>query len=86
MNTTLPTSVAGLCTTQAALDPPADTSEPTLEPLPPTWEAAASPTSSQGEMPPLEGPEDSDEMEEEVAENQGVVCAVTPTPKMSGNH
>ncbi len=29
-------------------------------------------------MPLLEGPDDSDEIEEEETETQGVVCAVTP--------
>ena len=81
MNTTLPTSVARLCPSQVAMDPPADTSGTALEPPPPIWEAPASPTSSEEAMPPLEGPEDSDEIEEEVAESQGVVWAVTPTPK-----
>ncbi len=84
MNATLPTSVTGLCPSQAALKPPADSSGATLEPSPLIGETPDSPASSYGEMPPLESPEDSDEMEEEEIETQGAFCAVTPTPKGEG--
>ena len=84
MNATLLTSVAGLCPSQTVMEPPADASEGALEPPPPTWEAPALPASSYGEMPPLEGLKDSDEMGAEETETQGTVFAVTPTPKREG--
>ncbi len=85
MNATLPTSVTALCPSQAAMEHPVAASGATLEPPLPIGEALASPASSKETMPPLDGPEDSEEMEEEETETQGVVCAVTPTPKREGH-
>ncbi len=68
-----------------ALEPPADAAEATLEPSPPLEETPDLPPSLYEDMPPLEGPEDSDEMEEEEIEIQGAVCMVTPIPKGRGH-
>ncbi len=84
--TSLPTSTVELCPTQVVPDPTSDTPDATSEPILMVLEAPASPASSETSMPPLDGPEDLDEMEEEVDETQGVVCVVAPTPKVGGNH
>ncbi len=81
MNTTLTTSVTGPCSSQAAMEPPTDASGNASELQPLIWAAPASTASSEETMPPLDGPEDSDEMEEGEAGTEGIVCAVTPTPK-----
>ncbi len=85
MNATLPNPVPELCPSQAALEPPSDASGATLEPSSPLEEAPDSSVYLYGDMPPLEGPEDSDEMGEEEVEPKGAVCAVTPVPKGRGH-
>ncbi len=85
MCTTLPAPTSEPCPTKVAPDPTTDTPDIALEIVLPALAGPPSPTLSETSMPPLDGPEDLDEMEEVVAEGQGVVCAVTPTPKMDRN-
>ncbi len=85
MNATLPTSATVSCHTQVAMETPAVILGTTLDSPLPISEAPDSPASSYGEMPPLEGLEDSDELEEEEIETKGAVCAVTSIPKGEGH-
>ncbi len=86
MNATLPTPVTELCPSQASLEPPSDAPGATLEPSPPFKETLGTPASLYEDMPPLEGPEDSDERGEEDVETKGAACIVAPVPKGRGRH
>ncbi len=85
MNATLSNPVAELCPPEASLEPPPDASGAIREPSPPLEETLCSPASIYEDMPPLEGPEDSDERGKEEIETQGAVCTVAPVPKGRGH-
>ncbi len=67
------------CPTQVALDPTMARTVTAPEDTPPVLVA---PASSETSMPPMDGLEDIDEMEEVAAEGQGAICSVTQTSKM----
>ncbi len=70
------------CPLPAPVEPTPDTLKTVPEPSPSPGEALGWPADMYDDMPPLEGPEDSDEGSE--IEVQGAMCAVAPVPKGRG--
>ena len=82
MNTVSSASRTEQCSPPAPVKPVPDTPEMRPEPSPSPREDLGLPADIYDDMPPLEGPEDSDEGSE--IEVQGTVCAVAPVQKGRG--
>ncbi len=82
MNTISSASRIEQCSSPAPVEPVSDTPEMRPEPSPSPGEDLGLPADIYDDMPPLEGPEDSDEGSE--IEVQGAVCTVAPVPKGRG--
>ena len=82
MNTISSASRTEQCSPPASVEPVPGTQEMRPEPSPSPGENLGLPADMYDDMPPLEGPEDSDEGSE--IEVQGTVCAVAPVQKGRG--